>query len=126
MMQQIGRAVADEVREEGGVRVHYVRDLAQAEKMHAEMQAAFARDVSLTAATAQAVSFTCRPCGRTLPLEEGAYNPANRVLCETCFAADAERRRNARRSGTSEWKFYAAIIAGLVGVALYYYIRYFR
>jgi hypothetical protein len=130
MMQQTGRAraAADERagRARGWARV--IAD-AQAQGVHADMdrlETEFTREVSFTAANAQAVSFTCQPCGRTLPLEAGAYNPANRVLCEPCFAADAERRRNARRSGASEWRTYASILLGLVIVALYYYLKVIR
>lgn len=38
---------------------------------------------------ADAVSFTCKPCGQTFPLEQGDYGRAGRVLCPPCHAADA-------------------------------------
>jgi hypothetical protein len=56
-----------------------------------------AREVTFNAANAQAVSFTCKPCGKELPLKEGTYNPGHRLLCKTCFAADAEKWRKAYR-----------------------------
>lgn len=104
-----------------GVVIGVVADV-QARGVHADMdrlETEVAREVSFTGANAEAVSFTCRPCGRTLPLEEGAYNPANRVLCETCFAADAEARRNLRRP--SEWKTIAIVMVVFLAVVAGFY-----
>jgi hypothetical protein len=130
MMQQTQRArdAADEsARKVRGV-ARVVANV-QAENVHADMdrlETEFAREVSFTAAEAQAVGFTCQPCGKVLPLEEGAYSPAGRVLCETCFAADAERRRNARRSGSTDWKAVAQILVVVAFMALGFYLKYIR
>ena len=128
MMQQTQR-----VRDAANERTRHVSGAAnfvaiiQAQNVSADMdrlETEFAREVSFTAANAQAVSFTCQPCGRMLPLEEGAYNPAGRVLCETCFAADAERRRNARRSGSNGLLKFAQVLVVLGFMALVFYLKF--
>lgn len=75
-----------------------------------------AKDVSLTAANAEPVSFTCQPCGGTFSLDQGAYTPAGRVYCWACFEADAEARRLAQRppTGLSQDQAFAVVMGGLV------------
>jgi hypothetical protein len=72
----------------------------KADRMHRQIdriEDQVAREVTFNAANADAVNFTCKPCGKALPLEQGAYNPDHRLLCKTCFAADAEERHKAYR-----------------------------